>query len=492
MKAALVYPHQLSLSSDILAGNPTIYLIEEPLYFTHFRFHRQKLLFHRATLKRLEQELRESGRTVKYIEFHELSDTAAIGVILKRDGIRESVVAAVTDDWLKRRLSRGLNENGIALRWAPSPLFITPQQQVDAYRPKRSDFYFFSDFYLWQRRRTGLLMKSGKPEGGKWSFDEENREKLPKDFSVPSCGYSETSSFAEEAARYVSKHFPEAPGGLTPLKYPDSRTESLKWFDKFLKERFALFGPYEDAISREHPLLFHSLLTPALNTGLISPGEIVNRAAKMDHIPLNSREGFIRQIIGWREFVRLVYEQQGRKQRTQNALQNHATLPSAFYTARTGVLPVDTVIKRVLADGYCHHIERLMILGNFMLLCEIDPDQVYRWFMELFIDAYDWVMVPNVYGMSQYADGGLMTTKPYISGSSYVLRMSNYGKGSWCEIWDGLYWRFVDRNLDLMRGNPRLSVMASMRDKLQASGKLKQHLDIAERYLEQLFNEHEN
>jgi deoxyribodipyrimidine photolyase-related protein len=207
----------------------------------------------------------------------------------------------------------------------------------------------------------------------------------------------------------------------------------------------------------------------------------------MENVPLNSREGFIRQIIGWREFVRLVYEQQGRKQRTRNSLENHASIPVAFYTGDTGVLPVDTVIRRVLADGYCHHIERLMVLGNFMLLCDLHPDQVYRWFMELFIDAYDWVMVPNVYGMSQYADGGLMTTKPYISGSSYILRMSNYQKGAWCEIWDGLYWRFVDKHLGLIRANPRLSVMASMRDKLLSSGKLQRHLEIGNTFLEQLF-----
>jgi deoxyribodipyrimidine photolyase-related protein len=160
-------------------------------------------------------------------------------------------------------------------------------------------------------------------------------------------------------------------------------------------------------------------------------------------------------------------------------------MPKAFYNGSTGIEPVDVVIKRVLEKAYSHHIERLMILGNFMLLCEIDPDEVYKWFMEMYIDAYDWVMVPNVYGMSQYADGGLICTKPYISSSNYILKMSNFEKGNWCEIWDALYWRFIFKHKKVLAKNPRMSMMIVQLNKMDDK-KLKQHLNIAERFLEQL------
>jgi deoxyribodipyrimidine photolyase-related protein len=179
-----------------------------------------------------------------------------------------------------------------------------------------------------------------------------------------------------------------------------------------------------------------------------------------------------------------VYLRHGRAQRTRNFWGFTHGIPHAFYDGSTGVEPVDHVIRRVLKTGYCHHIERLMILGNFMLLCEISPDAVYRWFMELFIDSYDWVMVPNVYGMSQFADGGLMTTKPYISGSAYVLKMSNFSKGPWCAVWDALYWRFVDRHADFLSKNPRMAVMVKMRLKL--GDRLTDHLRVADSFLARL------
>ncbi|MFM7148340.1 MAG: cryptochrome/photolyase family protein, partial [Gemmataceae bacterium] len=253
----------------------------------------------------------------------------------------------------------------------------------------------------------------------------------------------------------------------------------------FVDNRLASFGNYEDSIHSSEDVLFHSMLTPLLNVGLLSPSEVIEAVlARKSSVPLNSLEGFIRQVIGWREFVRLVYITCGGQQRTRNYWGLKLPMPGACYDGTTGILPVDTVIQRVLRLGYCHHIERLMILGNFFLLCDIHPDAVYRWFMELFIDAYDWVMVPNVYGMSQHADGGLMTTKPYISGSSYVLKMSNFAKGDWCAVWDALYWRFIDRHSAFFAGNPRMAVMVKMKEKL--GGRLQEHHRRAEAFLDQL------
>jgi deoxyribodipyrimidine photolyase-related protein len=203
---------------------------------------------------------------------------------------------------------------------------------------------------------------------------------------------------------------------------------------------------------------------------------------KCHEVSLNSLEGFLRQVIGWREFVRLVYLHAGSQQRTRNSWGLSRSLPASFYDGTTGIVPFDRSIQRALKHGYCHHIERLMVLGNFMLLCDIAPNSVYRWFMEMFIDAYDWVMVPNVYGMSQHADGGLMTTKPYISGSSYIHKMSDYPKGAWSEIWDALYWRFIDRERSFFGQNPRMRVMVGQLDRM--GKKLDHHRAVAERFLE--------
>jgi deoxyribodipyrimidine photolyase-related protein len=225
-----------------------------------------------------------------------------------------------------------------------------------------------------------------------------------------------------------------------------------------------------------------------LNVGLLSPKFVIEEAlsyASNHEVPLNSLEGFIRQIVGWREFIRAVYELKGSEERTKNYWGFKRKIPASFWNGSTGIEPIDSTIQKVLETGYAHHIERLMVLGNFMLLCEFDPDDVYRWFMELFIDAYDWVMVPNVYGMSQFADGGLMATKPYISGSNYLMKMSDYKKGEWQPVWDGLFWRFMHVHRDFFLKNPRLGMLVRTFDKMPDE-KQQLHLNNANLFLDSL------
>jgi deoxyribodipyrimidine photolyase-related protein len=226
------------------------------------------------------------------------------------------------------------------------------------------------------------------------------------------------------------------------------------------------FGAYQDAISIVDSTLFHSVLTPMLNTGLLTPGEVLDEVLGAQGVPLNSLEGFVRQLIGWREFMRAAYVVKGRTQRTSNFWKHERPLPESFWSATTGIDPVDTVVRRVLQHAYAHHIERLMILGNFMQLCGFRPDDVYRWFMELFIDAYDWVMVPNVYGMGLYADGGMISTKPYVAGSNYVRKMSNFKPGAWCETWDGLFWSFIASHRDFFASNTRIGAIVGQLDRM--------------------------
>ena len=225
-----------------------------------------------------------------------------------------------------------------------------------------------------------------------------------------------------------------------------------------------------------------------LNMGLLAPQQIIEKvlAYALKHaVPMNSVEGFIRQIMGWREFIRIVYQREGSRQRSTNFWGFTRAIPASFWSGTTGIYPVDNVIQKTLQTGYSHHIERLMVMGNFMLLCEFDPNEVYKWFMEMYVDAYDWVMVPNVYGMTQFADGGLMTTKPYISGSNYLLKMSDYPKGDWTAIWDALFWRFMHVHRSFFEQNPRLNMLVKTFDKMPTEKKNK-HLDMAEKYLSTL------
>jgi deoxyribodipyrimidine photolyase-related protein len=393
----------------------------------------------------------------------------------------------VADNWLEKRI-KSFGEQ-VKLIEYETPMFLNSKDELNAYF-KTKKHYFQTDFYTQQRKKRQILLDSDfKPVGGKWTYDTENRLKYPKDKIPPKVEFPKENEFVKEAENYIKANFNNNYGNLeSKFSYPTTYAESREWLNQFLKTRFREFGEYEDALVANEQILHHSLLTPMMNVGLITPSEIIETtldfAAKND-IPLNSLEGFIRQIIGWREFIRGVYEVAGTRERTMNFWGFTRKIPETFWTGETGILPIDITIKKVLETGYCHHIERLMVIGNFMLLCEFDPDEVYRWFMELFIDAYDWVMVTNVYGMSQFADGGLMATKPYISGSNYLSKMSDFPKGDWQPIWDGLFWNFMDKHRDFFLKNPRLGMLVRMFDKMPNEKRIS-HIETAENYLASL------
>jgi deoxyribodipyrimidine photolyase-related protein len=252
---------------------------------------------------------------------------------------------------------------------------------------------------------------------------------------------------------------------------PHTHEGAVTALDSFLKRRFAHFGDYEDAMSVEGVRLWHSALSPLMNVGLLTAPQVLDAAlafAKDYDVPLNSLEGFVRQILGWREFIRASYEADGRLMRTSNFFGSAQKLSAGFWRGETGLFPLDQVIHRALATGYTHHIERLMIAGNAMLLMGINPHEAYRWFMGLYIDAYDWVMVPNVYGMSQFADGGTFATKPYICGSNYIRKMSDFPAGNWEEIWTALYWAFIEKHAAIFAANHRMSMMPRMLSRMTA------------------------
>jgi deoxyribodipyrimidine photolyase-related protein len=484
----LIFPHQLFEFNPVFSIEGSIYLVEEHLFFNQYNFHKQKIAFHRASMKYYERFLLKRGSSVTYIEAHEPeADIRILIHTLKDLGFESLLIVDPVDNWLLSRITNTCQKFKIELKILDSPMFLNNTQDLAHFFNPSKKKFFQTEFYKQERiKRKILIDDSGGPSGGQWTFDDENRKKFPKGKAVVKTEFPESDPYLLEAKAYTEQYFANNIGNLSEtVNYPIGFKASEEWLDQFLEKRFAEFGDYEDAIIHKELLLNHSLLTPMLNIGLLTPQQIINKTldySNKNKIPLNSLEGFIRQIIGWREFMRGVYVTKGSEERVRNFWGFSRKIPKSFYDGTTGIFPVDETIKKVLETGYCHHIERLMVLGNFMLICEFDPDEVYRWFMELFIDAYDWVMVPNVYGMSQFADGGLMSTKPYVSGSNYLMKMSDYPKGQWQEIWDALFWRFLDIHRVFFLKNPRLGMLVKTFDKWD-EGKKKSVHQLAENYI---------
>ncbi|MEM1337072.1 MAG: cryptochrome/photolyase family protein [Bacteroidota bacterium] len=488
MELVLVFPHQLFEENVLLKKDRTTFLLEEYLFFNHYRFHKQKLAFHRATMQSYAHFLKTAGYPVEYIECHR--PESDIRVFFENVTAQVVHVFDPVDNYLERRLREACIRKGIALEIHPSPAFInTKADHAEFFKPSKKKF-FQTQFYKQQRESLRVLLEvDGTPSSGKWTYDTENRKRYPAKKIPPTVYFPDTTPFHEEAVAYVEEYFHGNPGTLEgSIRYPIDFETSRNWLEQFLDYRFAEFGDYEDALVDKETILNHSVLSPLLNSGLLRPNYIVDRIldfARKNDVAINNTEGIVRQIIGWREFIRGVYEAKGSEERTKNFWGFERKIPETFYKATTGIPPVDNTIQKVLKSGYNHHIERLMVLGNFMLLCEFDPDEVYRWFMEMYIDAYDWVMVPNVYGMSQFADGGIMSTKPYISGSNYLIKMGDFEKGDWQATWDGLFWRFMHIHRDFFLRNPRLGMLVRTFDKMSAE-KRNAHLQRAEEYLNTL------
>ena len=474
MKSAqLVLPNQLFENSQILSKDIPIFLIEEFLFFKQFNFHKQKIFFHRDTMKNYSDFLSKKGFKVYYVDSSEKNSD--IRLFLSNTKIETLHIYDPEDNWLKKRITKCCSENNINLCTHSNPLFLTNRDDLEPFFNSGKKKLFQTTFYKSQRKKYNILLElDGSPTGGKWTYDDMNREKFPKNKNTPYIEIPKKSKYFDSSIKYVEDNFSDNLGVLSSFLYPTDFKSAKQWFNNFLETRFDEFGIYEDAVLKEQSIINHSVLSPLINCGLLEPDYVVKESlifSKKNNIPINSVEGFIRQIIGWREFIRGVYYSKGTEERLKNFWGFKRKIPKSFYDGTTGIEPVDDTIKKVLRSGYANHIERLMILGNFMVLCEFDPDDVYKWFMELFIDSYDWVMVPNVYGMSQYADGGIMSTKPYISSSNYICKMSDYKKGDWSHVWDGLFWNFMDKHREFFLKNPRMRMLVSSFDKMDHSKK---------------------
>lgn len=424
-------------------------------------------------MKYYEKEcLKSKGYDCIYLEY-----TAAdsLRALLKSRKIKKLHVLEIHDDYLSKWLRKVSD-----FKVHKSNYFFSDFDWIKDTLGQQKNYYLTS-FYKSARRQNNILICNGNPIGGKWTYDSLNRKKTAKDYQEKPTPHPNKSNYVNEARAYIEKHFKSNPGDSSGFFYSVTHQQAKDALKLFLESKLTKFGDFQDAFDANLNFLEHSLLSPYLNTGLLTPKQVIENALYAD-APINSVEGFIRQIIGWRDFFGGIYEISGVEQRNLNFFDHYNDIPLSFWNSTTQIPPVDAAIARTLEHSYTHHIERLMVLGNFMLLCEFHPHQVYKWFMELFIDAYDWVMVPNVYGMSQYADGGLITTKPYLSSSNYIRKMSHYKSGDWCDTWDGLYWRFIKKHKKFFEKNPRLSIMTKQLERMGPS-KLKKHEANADKYL---------
>lgn len=480
---AIVYPNQL-FEVNYLPYDPkiinTFVIVEDPIYFKdkerNLNFNLLKLIYQRACMKYYQSYLQSKKFVVKYFEWEEYSDMLFDKIQRQFGNNNELHIIDPVDHLLQSRIdkfSKKFNQN---ITFYETPSFLMTNDELDLYQSKRKNKKFYQyNFYLWHRKNYSILMDDdGKPIGGKYSYDKYNREKIPnqgfKSFlsqnkiKIPEKKYS--NKFYDEAIKYCENRFDNyysenyEPDNI--YYYPITHKDSKNHFNDFLRYKLPYFGKYEDAIDASCDPMFHSVISPLQNIGLLTPLWVQERilnyydsSSDRDSL-LTSVEGFIRQL-NWREYSRLLYKFAYDDIKGKNYLNNHRHLNENWYNGTTGLEPVDTVIKYAFRNGYLHHILRLMIMCNILNLCQIDPNDAYNWFMEFSLDSYDWVMTNNVYSMGMYADGGLTTTKPYVSSSNYLLRMSNFRKdGVWDIDWKVLYYNFINRNYNKLKGRGKV------------------------------------
>ena len=449
------------------------FICEDFQLCTYQKHHKHKILLFLSAMRSFADELKKKKFEIIYksIEEKDFKESYVDKLFkeIEKENVKEISMFEVEDKFFEKQLLENLKE--LKLNYLKSPMFLSSRDDFKTYlnQVKKP---FMANFYKKQRVDHNILVDSNKkPVGGKWSFDDENRKKLPKEIDLPEKFTFKETEHTKDLKEIVEKTFSHHPGKTKSFWTCTNRKDTQSYLDYFLDKKIENFGDYEDAVDQRDNILFHSALSPQINLGLLTPEEIISKIKSKTISKINSHEGYIRQLIGWREFIRGIYQNFDEKLEKSNFFNHKKVMKETWYTATTGLVPLDYSINNALEYGWTHHIERLMILCNIMNLSEINPKEVYKWFMEMFIDSSDWVMSPNVYGMGLFSDGGIFATKPYICGSSYFLKMMHFKKGSWCDIMDGLYWRFIDKHKDFFLSNPRLSMMVRILEKMNKERK---------------------
>jgi len=476
---------QLTPASAALAGRDpketTVLFIESRDWATRLPHHEQKLVLVWAAMRSFARELEERGFR---IEYRSLSDEKSALAAHLDDSKPKKIVLLDTAEYGVAKRRAGLIEDldGKA-EIVPNNLFLSDADEFAAWAKKRKTL-LLETFYRNMRRQTGLLMNGDEPEGGEWNYDQENRETPDEDETFPKIPRYEPDDYTAELIDRVEEEFSDHFGELEDFAWPVTRADAEDFALDFLDNRLDRFGPYQDAIVSGEPALYHSLLSPLINIGLLDPLWLCREAEKRyrdGNARLNSVEGFIRQIIGWREFVYQVYRLKMPDYIEGNHFGADLDLPHFYWDADTDMFCVSDAVQSLIRNGINHHIQRLMITGNFALIAGLDPQQVNEWYLLAYTDAWEWVVTPNVIGMALYADGGVLGTKPYAASSNYIHKMSDccghcaYDRkktvGDDACPFNSLYWDFIDRNLDDLQGNRRMSLIVKNWEKRDADKK---------------------
>ena len=483
-RLVLVLGDQLTETLSALAqadkARDTVVMAEVADEAAYVRHHPKKIALIFAAMRKFAHALEQDGWTVAYTQLDDTDNAGSIvGELLRRaaqTGASE-VLATEPGEW---RLIGKLKYAPLKVHLLPDDRFLATHAEFEAWAEGRKALRM-EYFYREMRRKTGLLMEGDQPAGGKWNFDHDNRKAAPEDVTVDGPLRFDPDATTREVLELVQARFGDNFGALEPFWFATTRAEALQALDHFIANALPRFGDYQDAMLNENEFLYHAILSPYLNIGLLNVTEICEAAANAyaaGHAPINAAEGFIRQIIGWREYVRGIYFLEGPDYTARNILGHDRDLPWFYWGGETRMNCVAKAVGQTRTQAYAHHIQRLMVTGNFALLAGIDPAQVHEWYLAVYADAFEWVEAPNTIGMSQFADGGVIASKPYVSSGAYINRMSDHCKSCHYSVsaktgdtacpFNLLYWHFLDRHRDRFSNNPRMGNMYRTWDRMDA------------------------
>ena len=478
----LVLGDQLSVGLSALQeadkSTDTVVMAEVFDEASYVRHHPKKIALIFAAMRKFARVLEDDGWTVAYSYLDDTENSGSIVGELLRRTVQTGATGVMATEPGEWRLIEALQASPVNVEILPDDRFIASHHEFAAWAEGRKALRM-EYFYREMRRKTGLLMTGDKPVGGKWNFDHDNRKPAPGEVSFDGPLRFIPDAVTEEVLELVEARFGNHFGRLRPFWFATTRQEALAQLDHFISKGLEKFGDFQDAMLNDNRFLYHSLVSTSVNIGLLSPLEVCEAAANAyaeGHAPINAVEGFIRQIIGWREYMRGIYFLHGPAYMQRNLLGHARDLPNLYWGGQTDMNCMSKAIEQTHEEAYAHHIQRLMITGNFALLAGLDPHQVHEWYLAVYADAFEWVEAPNTIGMSQFADGGIIASKPYVSSGAYINRMSDYCKscsysvtqktGAGACPFNLLYWHFLSRHRPRFEGNPRMAQMYRTWDRM--------------------------
>jgi deoxyribodipyrimidine photolyase-related protein len=475
---------KISALKKLSPGNVHVCLIEQQAVPTKRKCHQKKLVLHFASMRHFHKELEQLGYSVAYYAIDEkdakISQAAEKGLggllehFIKTSGVKK-LRRTEPNDYEQHLEYHEIDKSlPVPVEVLPNNLFLNSLDEFKEWENSQDDLVM-ENYYRIIRRKLKVLMEGDYPTGGRWNYDIENRVPPMENMKFTPLPQLPEDPIVKKVEKLVSKEFSHFPGKAEGFSYPVTRKEAEDWFEDFAQNRLRLFGMYQDAMVKENWFMYHSVISPMMNIGLLEPENIVRRVEDSYHnsnTPINSAEGFIRQVIGWREYVRGIYWSRMPEYGKVNFFEYQDPVPQMFKDGKTRMNCVRLIVNQTEKYGYAHHIQRLMIAGNFFLIAGIKPQEAAEWFMENYIDAYEWVVYPNVLGMILFADGGYLGTKPYAASANYIGKMSDYCKGCFYKPrkrvgeracpFNFLYWNFLQKNAEALKSNKRMTMVYNL------------------------------